>query len=140
MSRRLPIANTVPLDPSMPMIPVDVEGHPKSVDFPAPMMWAGAVSPDYLRLMSIPLLAGREFNGGDSANSPAVLLITPATARRFWPGENPIGKHIKPAFETQWQNGGWCGGRCPPVQLGREPAGVDGRRHVHALRSIRSRR
>lgn len=97
------IANTVPLDPSMPMIPVDVEGHPKSVDFPAPMMWAGAVSSDYLRLMGIPLLSGREFNSADSANSPAVLLITPATARRFWPGENPIGKHIKPAFETQWR-------------------------------------
>ncbi len=97
------IANTVPLDPSLPMIPVDVEGHPKSVDFPAPMMWAGAVSPDYLHLMSIPLLAGREFTGADSMNSPPVLLITPATARRFWPGENPIGKHIKPAFEMQWR-------------------------------------
>ena len=97
------IASTVPLDPSMPMIPVDVEGHPKSVDFPAPMMWAGAVSPNYLHLMGIPLLAGREFNSADSLNAPAVLLITPATARRFWPGENPLGKHIKPTFETQWR-------------------------------------
>jgi putative ABC transport system permease protein len=97
------IANTVPLDPSMPMIPVDVEGHPKSVDFPAPMLWAGAVSTDYLRLMSIPLLAGRALNDADNANSPAVLLITPATARRFWPRENPVGKHIKAAWETQWR-------------------------------------
>ena len=68
------IANTVPLDPSLPMIPVDVEGHPKSVDFPAPMMWAGAVSPDYLHLMSIPLLAGREFTGADSLNAPARIV------------------------------------------------------------------
>jgi predicted permease len=97
------IANTVPLDPSMPTIPVDVEGHPKSVDFPAPILWAGAVSPDYRHLMSIPLLAGREFNAADTATSPAVLLITPATARRLWPGENPIGKHIKTAWEAQWR-------------------------------------
>jgi predicted permease len=97
------IANTVPLDTALPTLPVDVEGHPKSVDFPAPMLWAGAVSPGYTRLMHIPLLAGRELTEADSANAPAVLLITPATARRFWPGENPIGKHLKPTFDSQWR-------------------------------------
>jgi putative ABC transport system permease protein len=53
--------------------------------------------------MHIPLLAGRELTEADSANAPAVLLITPATARRFWPGENPIGKHLKPTFDSQWR-------------------------------------
>ncbi len=97
------IANTVPLDTALPTIPVDVEGHPKSVDFPAPVLWAGAVSPGYTRLMNIPLLAGRELTEADSADAPAVLLITPDTARRFWPGENPIGKHLKPTSDSQWR-------------------------------------
>lgn len=97
------VANTVPLAGKLPVIAVDVEGHPKSVDFPAPMFWAGAVSPGYLRLMKIRLLVGRGFTEADSAHAPPVILITPATARRYWPGQNPIGKHIKGTSETQWR-------------------------------------
>ncbi|MBV8551316.1 MAG: ABC transporter permease [Acidobacteriaceae bacterium] len=97
------IANTVPLDGELPIIAVDVEGHPKSVEHPAPMLWAGAVSVDYLRMMHIPLLAGRELTQADGAKSAAVLLISASTARHFWPGENPIGKHIKPAWDDRWR-------------------------------------
>ncbi|MGH9655524.1 MAG: ADOP family duplicated permease [Bryobacteraceae bacterium] len=97
------VANTVPLASELPMIPVDVEGHPKSADFPAPMFWIGAISPGYLHLMKIPLIAGRSFTQADGAHAPHVVLITPATARRYWPGQDPIGKHIKWVGETQWR-------------------------------------
>ena len=97
------IANTVPLDRDLPTLAVDVEGHPKSIDHPAPMFWSGAISPGYLRMMHIPLLAGREFTRADGAKSAGVVLITASTAKRFWPGENPIGKHIKAADEKQWR-------------------------------------
>jgi putative ABC transport system permease protein len=97
------LANTVPLASELPLLPVDVEEHPKSVDFPAPMFWAGAISPGYLRLMKISLLAGRDFTPADGAQAPPVILITPSTARRYWPGQNPIGKHIKATSDTQWR-------------------------------------
>lgn len=97
------IANSVPLDGELPTLAVDVEGHPKSVDHPDPMFWAGAISPNYVRMMRIPLLAGREFTDADGAGSAGVLLISASAARRFWPGENPIGKHIKDAGEKQWR-------------------------------------
>jgi predicted permease len=97
------IANTVPLDGDLPTLAVDVEDHPKSVDHPAPMFWAGAISPGYIRMMRIPLLAGREFTDADGAGSAGVLLISTSTARRFWPGEDPIGKHIKDAGENRWR-------------------------------------
>jgi predicted permease len=97
------IASTVPLDADQPDLPVDVEGHPKSVDHPAPMLWAGAVSPGYIPMMRIPLLAGRNLTEADGAKSAAVLLISASTAKHFWPGENPIGKHIKAAGEQQWR-------------------------------------
>ncbi|MGH9583247.1 MAG: FtsX-like permease family protein, partial [Bryobacteraceae bacterium] len=97
------VANTVPLASELPMIAVDVEGHPKSADFPAPMFWIGAISPGFLHLMKIPLVAGRGFTEADGAHAPPVVLITPATARRYWPGQNPIGKHIKSVSETQWR-------------------------------------
>jgi putative ABC transport system permease protein len=97
------IANTLPLDAEQPYLAVDIEGHPKSPDYPAPLVWSGAISPGYIRMMHIPLLTGREFAEADGAKSAAVLLITPSTARLLWPGENPIGKHIRRAGEPQWR-------------------------------------
>ncbi|MBV9503242.1 MAG: ABC transporter permease [Acidobacteriaceae bacterium] len=96
------VSNSVPLDGELPTIPVDVEGHPKTVDHPAPMLWFGAVSPGYLGMMNIPLLAGRSFTQGDGANSAGVVLISASTARHFWPRENAIGKHIMPSG-NQWR-------------------------------------
>ena len=97
------IASAVPLDAEQPDLAVDVEDHPKSVDHPAPMLWAGAVSPGYMHMMHIPVLAGRELTPADGAKSAAVILISAATAKHFWPGENPIGKHIKTTDEDQWR-------------------------------------
>ena len=89
------IANSVPLSGDLPTLAVDVEGHPKSVDHPAPVLWSGAISPGYIRMMRIPLLAGRDLTHADGTKSAGVLLISAATAKHFWPGENPVGKHIK---------------------------------------------
>ncbi len=97
------ISNSVPLDGELPTVPVDIEGHPKTIDHPAPMLWFGAVSPGYLPMLEIPLLAGRYFTETDGANSPGVALISASTARHFWPRENPIGKHIKPSNSPQWR-------------------------------------
>jgi putative ABC transport system permease protein len=99
------LANTLPMDGKFAVsaIPVDVEGHPKSADFPSPMFLAGAVTPDYLRMMRIPLLAGRGLSAADGADSEGVVLISAATAKRFWPGEEAIGKHIKPAWDRKWR-------------------------------------
>ncbi len=97
------IANTLPLDGQQPDLAVDVEGHPKSADHPAPLLWAGAISPGYIHMMHIPLLAGREFTAADTAQSAPVLLVTPSTAAHFWPGENPVGKHVKTTGETGWR-------------------------------------
>lgn len=52
------------------------------------------ISPDYFRAMSIPLLNGRAFTNGDTKGAPDVVIINELLANRFWPGENPIGKHV----------------------------------------------
>jgi len=49
---------------------------------------------DYFRVVQIPLLKGRYFNERDTALSAPVAIINEAMARRFWPGEDPIGKRI----------------------------------------------
>ncbi|MGH9751919.1 MAG: ABC transporter permease [Blastocatellia bacterium] len=53
------------------------------------------VTPGYLRTMQIPLRTGRELMAQDVANVEPVALISETFARRYWPGEDPLGKRIK---------------------------------------------
>jgi putative ABC transport system permease protein len=53
-----------------------------------------AINADYFRVMSIPLLKGRFFTEHDDARAPKVVIIDELTARRYWLGENPLGKRL----------------------------------------------
>jgi putative ABC transport system permease protein len=52
-------------------------------------------TPGYFSTMRIPLLRGRFFDEHDDATPAAVALIDETAARKFWPGEDPVGKRIK---------------------------------------------
>ena len=97
------IANSVPLEGELPTIPVDVEGHPKTAEHPAPMLWFGGVSSDYRSMMQIPLLSGRDLTRADAMNSASAVPISAATAKHFWPAESAIGKHLKASNEQKWR-------------------------------------
>jgi predicted permease len=61
--------------------------------------------PGYFATMRTPILAGRDFNDGDTADAPAVIIINDALARRHFKGENPIGHRISfpdPRKNPQW--------------------------------------
>ena len=97
-------ANTTPLSGDVPAVPVELEGHPLTpADQTAPMLWAGAVTPGYFEILRIPILGGRSFNDADGEQSSSVVLVSAATANQFWPGENPIGKHIRVVWEQRWR-------------------------------------
>ena len=53
-----------------------------------------SVTPNYHQLMGTPLLKGRAFTEQDGPDSPRVVIVNDAFARRFFPGEDPIGKRI----------------------------------------------
>jgi predicted permease len=53
------------------------------------------VSPGYFKTVGIPLLRGRDFARSDSANAPGAAIISEAAAEKYWPHEDPIGKHIE---------------------------------------------
>jgi len=52
------------------------------------------VSPSYFATMKLPLIGGRLFTKADRPGTPKVVIITATTAQRYFPGEDPIGKHI----------------------------------------------
>jgi putative ABC transport system permease protein len=54
-----------------------------------------SITPDYFRVMGIPLLKGREFSSADGEQAPMVAVINETMAKRYWPGANPIGQRIK---------------------------------------------
>ncbi len=53
-----------------------------------------AASTDYFRAMEIPLVKGRFFSEHDTSDSQQVVIIDEKFAQRFWPHDNPIGKHL----------------------------------------------
>ncbi|HYL99306.1 MAG TPA: ABC transporter permease [Blastocatellia bacterium] len=56
------------------------------------------VSPDYFRVMRIPLLRGRFFSEQDSASNPNVAIISETLARRYFPNQDPIGRNMRFGF------------------------------------------
>jgi predicted permease len=71
-----------------------VEGHPAPIPGKEPMVEVASVSPDYFRVMGISLLQGRSFTTEDSDSANRVAIIDQAFERRYWPGEEAIGKHL----------------------------------------------
>jgi predicted permease len=61
---------------------------------PGPHSQLTLATPDYLRVMQIPLLAGRWIDAEDVASSEPVAVIDARLARKYWPGQNSIGQHI----------------------------------------------
>ena len=52
------------------------------------------VGPGYFRTLGVPLLRGRDFTPQDGPGTSRVMIINELMAERFWPGQNPIGKHV----------------------------------------------
>jgi putative ABC transport system permease protein len=64
-----------------------------------------AVQGDYLRTMGIPLLSGRFFTPADSSDTQLVAIVNHKLAEHYWPGADPIGKHMRlgtPETPTPW--------------------------------------
>src|SRR5262245_18302884 len=62
------------------------------------------ITPGYFRTMGIPLRAGRDLTEQDNAEAPRVALINQTLAKKYWPGEDVIGKRIKlgPNANSPW--------------------------------------
>lgn len=91
--RSAALASALPLQGGLGTV-VSVQGRqPKSRE----QSWVQIVmaSSGYFDTLRIPLLEGRDFTSWDTARAPGVAIIDEAMAMEYWPGENPIGKHLE---------------------------------------------
>jgi predicted permease len=83
-----------------------VEGQPFTRASELPTVAYGLVWPRYFETMGISLLEGRDFTMQDDKEESRFVIVNETFARRFWPGQNPIGKRLSrggpdnPRFEV----------------------------------------
>ncbi len=80
-------------------LPFDIAGNAPSSAGASRTASYVSVSPDYFRVMGIPLLAGRLFNQHDVFSAPHVSIISEAMARVYFPTQDPLGKQITFGFD-----------------------------------------
>lgn len=74
----------------------EIEGRPEPGEGEeGPSATYAVVAGDYFGAMEIPLRQGRVFTPADREDAPLVVVINEAMARRYWPGESPIGKRVR---------------------------------------------
>ena len=83
----------------------EVEGYVPATAADAPVWRLRVVSPEYFDVMQILLVSGRVFaprDGEREIGRPQVAVVSQSFVERFWPGQDPIGKHIGPR-EDAWR-------------------------------------
>src|SRR5581483_1222386 len=97
--RHVPGAESVAVTSSLPFggytigYQIKVDGHTTESDSQETAI-TREVSSDFMKVMQIPVLQGRAFTDQDSETSAPVAIVNDVLAKKYWPGENPIGKRI----------------------------------------------
>jgi predicted permease len=98
------VTETIPLDGATESTAIRFSDHPPTSTLDIPMANYTMVSPGYFSAVGTPILRGRPFLESDTASSMPVGVISAALAKKYWPGQDPIGKQIAPrglAFPTE---------------------------------------
>lgn len=88
-------AKNLPLEGSGEPGPVLLAGQPRESAADAPRASFLHVSNGYFRAMGIPLLRGRAFTAQDTGEGPPALMVNEAFVRRFFPGEDAVGRALQ---------------------------------------------
>lgn len=89
------VSMAVPPDRLVMRNPFTPEGKTFAPDESAPVAEELIISPDYFRSLGVAVLRGRAFTGQDRSDASPVAVINSALARRFFPGQNPVGRWLQ---------------------------------------------
>jgi putative ABC transport system permease protein len=92
------LIDTLPISQDGSHQPVAIEGRPVQAMSEQPEVDTRSISAGYLTTMHIPLRRGRDFSSTDAPDRPATAIISESMAKRFWPNEDAIGKHLTMTF------------------------------------------
>jgi putative ABC transport system permease protein len=99
--RALPAASTVSVADYLPLANIfvsgdfEIEGKPPQTRNDAPSAMVQHVEADYFRALGVRVVRGRAFTDDDGPQSAPVMVVSESFARRFLPGEDPVGKHVR---------------------------------------------
>jgi putative ABC transport system permease protein len=103
------IVNNMPSSGGNAARRIEIDGHPPPDPRNLPAVDMRAATPGYLSLMRIPLVRGRDFTTADRENSAPVAIVSESMARKYWPGEDPIGRRLRTPAEGWMTVVGICG-------------------------------
>ena len=96
------LVNVLPLAGGVAKRSLEIEGYTVPAGKSAPLFRLNIVTPDYGRVMGLRMIGGRPFAERDRAGEP-VVQVSAATARRFWPGRDAVGQHVRFVGESRWR-------------------------------------
>ncbi len=105
---------------SAPLLTPLVEGQEPAPEERRKRVPFTLVASDHFRTMGIPLLLGRDFNAADKARNASVIIVNETMARRFWPGENPVGRRLTILPGAQHFSNNFVGGIAEVVGVARD--------------------
>jgi len=88
------VTTNLPLYRQGNSISIGIEGQPDPPPGQERIVVTRIISPRYFETMSIPVLRGRELSEQDTDKTPRVVVVSETMARRYWPGEDVVGKRI----------------------------------------------
>lgn len=89
------LSNTIPMAPNQGGDNIIPEGYQLPKDKESIPVFSSTVDPHYFDTMAIPIVRGRSFRVTDDSSAPRVAVVNEELARRYWPGQDPIGKRFR---------------------------------------------
>jgi predicted permease len=96
------LSNDLPLN-AREMVSVAIEGRSKAEAETPQAICQSWVAGSYFQVLGVGLIQGRWFGPEDRIESRPVTIVSLATAQKFWPGQNAIGKRIRWGVKAPWQ-------------------------------------
>ena len=87
--------DVLPLSGNNSSTTVTIEGQPPAPPGERPNANRRSITPDYFRAMGMSLLEGRAFTANDTEQATRVTIVNETMARKFWPGQDVLGKRFK---------------------------------------------
>jgi len=94
------VANNLPLTYNGDSMTISIEGLADPPPGQQPDVIYRVIGPGYFATMGIQIVRGRDFTDHDKGDAKDVVVISEKTAQHFWPGQDPIGKRLKPGLST----------------------------------------